>query len=91
MNSSLKFQLGKLFPEGEAQVRQPIASFSLSAAPILAGATCYYQYDRAIGSTPRSCVVIFSLGAAGSNVPVRHNVFPSERALESAKEKHDMT
>ncbi len=46
-----------------------------SVDPILACATHYYQYDLAIGSTPRKCVDVFALGAAGSNAPVTHGVF----------------
>jgi hypothetical protein len=41
-----------------------------SVDPFLAGAAHYYQYDLAIGSTPRKCVDVFALGAGGSNAPV---------------------
>jgi hypothetical protein len=59
-------------------------------APILAGATHYYQYDLAIGSTPRECVDVFSLGASTSNSPVTHAVFPVDIAMEFAKGNHSV-
>ena len=59
--------------------------------PLLAGATHYYQYDLAIGSTPRKCVDVFALGAAGSNAPVTHGVFSIEIALVMANEKYHIT
>jgi hypothetical protein len=59
---------------------------STSADAVLAGANHYYQYDLSIGSTPLNCVDVFSLGAAGSNVPVTHAVFPIHVAVEIANE-----
>jgi hypothetical protein len=58
---------------------------SMSIAPILAGATHYYQYDLAIGSTPQECVDIFSLGASASNPPVMHTVFAIDIAMDVAR------
>ena len=60
------------------------------ADSFLAGATHYYQYDLAIGSTYRNCVDVFALGAAGSNAPVTHAVFPIEIALVMANGKHNI-
>jgi hypothetical protein len=62
-------------------VKQSMASLLPCADPFLVGATRYYQYDLAIGSTPWNCVDVFALGAAGSNGPVTHAVFPIEIAL----------
>jgi hypothetical protein len=72
----------------EKEATQPMTSMLPSVDPFLAGATHYYQYDLAIGSTPRKCVDVFALGAAGSNAPVTHAVFPIEIALVMANVKH---
>ena len=72
----------------EKEVKQSMTSLLPCADPFLAGATHYYQYDLAIGSTPRNCVDVFALGAAGSNAPVTHAVFPIEIAVVMANEKH---
>jgi hypothetical protein len=63
-----------LYYEGEASETAHDISLTLMD-PSLAGATHYYQYDLAIGSTPQRCVDVFSLGAAGSNSPVTHTFF----------------
>jgi hypothetical protein len=60
----------------EKEVKQSMTSLLPCADPFLAGATHYYQYDLVIGSTPRNFVDVFALGAAGSNAPVTHSVFP---------------
>jgi hypothetical protein len=66
----------------EKEVKHPMTSLLPSVDPFFAGATPhYYQYDLAIGSTPRKCVDVFALGAAGSNAPVTHAVFPIEIPL----------
>jgi hypothetical protein len=74
----------------EKEVKQSMTSLLPCADPFLAGATHYYQYDLAIGSTPRNCVDVFALGAAGSNAPVTHAVFPIEIALVMANGKHNI-
>jgi hypothetical protein len=58
----------------EKEVKHPMTSLLPSVDPFLAGATHYYQYDLAISSTPRKCVDVFALGAAGSNALVTHMV-----------------
>jgi hypothetical protein len=65
-----------------------INSLNPSVAASLAGATHYFQYDLSIGSTPPNCVDVFSLGAAGSNPPVTHAVFPISLAVDLANEGH---
>jgi hypothetical protein len=74
----------------EKEVKQSMISLLPCADPFLAGATHYYQYDLAISSTPRNCVDVFALGAAGSNAPVTHAVFPIEIPLIMANEKHNI-
>jgi hypothetical protein len=76
-----------LYYEGEASETAHDISLALMDA-FLAGATHYYQYDLAIGSTPRRCVDVFSQGAAGSNAPVTHAVLSIEIALVMVNEKH---
>jgi hypothetical protein len=60
----------------------------MSSAPLLAGATHYYQYDLAIGSTPQNCVDIFLLSASKSNAPVTHAVFPIDIAMDIPRGNH---
>ena len=73
------------------QVKQPTrSSVSPCLDPFLAGATHYYQYDLAIGSTPPNYVDVFSPGAAGSNTPVTHAVFLIETVLDLVSENHDI-
>jgi hypothetical protein len=60
----------------------------LLTVPLLAGANHYFQFDLALGSTPRNCVDVFSLGASGSNAAVTHAVFTIEVALAIQTEKH---
>jgi hypothetical protein len=85
----VKISVGNCCELKEKQVEEPIVH-SLSSAPILAGANHYYQYDLSIGSTPRLCVDVFSLGASRSNSPVTHAVFPIEVALNAARENHSI-
>ena len=63
---------------------------SPSAEAVLAGADHYYQYDLSVGLTPLNCVDVFSLGAAGSNIPVTHAVFPIHVAVEIANENRSI-
>jgi hypothetical protein len=74
----------------EKEVKQSMTSLLPCADPFLAWATHYYQYDFAIGPTPRNCVDVFAPGAAGSNAPVTHAVFPIEIALVMANENHNI-
>jgi hypothetical protein len=64
----------------EKEVKQPMPSLLPSVDPFLAGATHYYQYDHAIGSTPWNHVDVFALGAAGSIAPVTHAEYLTQKS-----------
>jgi hypothetical protein len=85
---SFKFQWATVVFLKEKGVKQSMTSLLPCADPFLVGATHYHQYDLAIGSTPRNCADVFALGAAGSNAPVTHVIFPIEIALVMANKKH---
>ena len=76
--------------KSEIPEKPSVAMLSSCAEAVLAGANHYYQYDLSIGSTPLNCVDVFSLGAAGSNVPVTHAVFPIHVAVEIANGNHSI-
>jgi hypothetical protein len=86
--SVLTIPVGHCCRMKEKITKEPATPHPMSTAPILAGATHYYQYDLAIGSTPLECVDIFSLGASAVNAPITHAVFTIGVALEIARDKH---
>jgi hypothetical protein len=94
MNSSaeciLRIPVGHccILKDQQEKAKHHTTLLSPTMDPVLAGAVHYYQYDLAIGSTPSKCVDVFSLGAAGSNAPVTHAVFPIQIALDMANENH---
>jgi hypothetical protein len=68
----------------------PLTMQTTAVEAILAGANHYYQYDLIVGSTPATCVDVFSLGASGSNAAVTHAVFPVHIAMSFANEHHSI-
>jgi hypothetical protein len=53
-----------------------------SKAPLLGGATHYYQYDLIIGSTPTHCLDVFALGKCDDYSACTHAVFDVATAMK---------